>query len=58
MREDLTAAVSRSAPDTVAASVSRGTDMVLPHIHRRAPGWGLCEFRGAVKGTLRQPTDS
>jgi hypothetical protein len=32
----LTAAVSRSAPDTVAASVSRGTDMVLPHIHCRA----------------------
>lgn len=32
----ITAAVSRSAPDTVAASVSRGTDMVLPHIHCRA----------------------
>lgn len=37
----ITAAVSRSAPDTVAASVSRGTDMVLPHIHCRLHGWGL-----------------
>lgn len=36
----ITAAVSRSAPDTVAASVSRGRDMVLPHIHCRAPRLG------------------
>ena len=29
----LTAAVSFSFPDTVTASVSSGTDMLLPHIH-------------------------
>lgn len=50
----LTAAVSRSAPDTVAASVSRGTDMVLPHIHCRLHGWGLCKFRGVVKSKSSQ----
>lgn len=31
--ELLTAAVSFSVPDTVTASVSSGTDMLLPHIH-------------------------
>ena len=36
----ITTAVSCSAPDTVAALVSRGTDMVLPHIYCRAPRLG------------------
>ena len=36
----ITSAVSCSAPDTVAVLVSGGTDMVLPHIHCRAPRLG------------------
>lgn len=32
-RSWLTVAVSSSVPDTVAASASSGTDMLLPHIH-------------------------
>lgn len=49
----LTTAVSRSAPDTVAASVSRGTDMVLPHIHRKAPRLGPVWPPRAGKSNIR-----
>lgn len=53
----LTAAVSRSAPDTVAASVSRGTDMLLPHIHCRAScRLGLHKRRWEVKSKVRRVT--
>lgn len=48
--QPLTAAVSRSAPETVTASARRGTDMLLPHIHRdRLRHWHLRDGGAEVR---------
>ena len=51
----LTAAVSFSIPDTVTASLSNGTDMLLPHIHCKRC-WS--QNRGQKKKEKQRSADS